>query len=148
MPRWRDFHQRGIVTPPTKKALQRHLDELVGDHVLFTVHDGDPGLHGTNNLAFGTGLPQPYSFTQGGSVGFLIPPMRLERVRVPLQRRWWQIRKRYRIREVSPMVRIQAVMMWSNGRCVMPINLPEPEYLLRSGDMLTVIPNGKPKVMG
>ncbi|MFC5789697.1 hypothetical protein ACFPPE_07490, partial [Agromyces tardus] len=94
------------------------------------------------------GLLQSYSFAEGGSVGFLIPPMPLEHVRVPLPRRWWQIRTRYRIREVMPMVRIQAVMMWSNGHPMMTVNLPVPEYQLRGGDVLIVTPNGKPTAQG
>lgn len=78
-----------MTTParPVIELLQRHLDDLVGDQVLFTLHDGAPGPHGIDNLAFGTGLPQRYSFAEGGSVGFRIPSMPVKNVRVPLPRR-------------------------------------------------------------
>ncbi|MFD6400786.1 hypothetical protein [Nocardia sp. NPDC060249] len=119
---------------------QHQLDELTGDRVEFAIHTGDPGPDCTDNLAFGDGLRQPYSFAEGGSVGFRIPVMPLEQVRVSLPRRWWQIRTRYRSREVVPMAHVKALTMWSNGQAIMRLSLPEREYWLKSGDVLIVTP--------
>ncbi|MEV6219929.1 hypothetical protein [Nocardia sp. NPDC051833] len=130
------------IHTPTRKHLQQHLDELVGDQVLFTLHDGHPGPYGIDNLAFGTGLPQRHSFTEGGSVGFRIPSMPVKRVRVPLPRKWWQIRSRYRIEERRPMLVVQAVMLWSrsNRQPIVTVDLPEPEYWLTSGEVFIIYP--------
>ena len=123
----------------------RRLNELVSDRVVFTIHDGDPDIHGTANLAFGDGLPQAYSFAEGGSVGFRIPAMPIEHVQVPLPRRWWHIGRRYRTETRTPLVQIEAVMMWSDGRPIMPVNLEYSPIVLVSGSVLIVTPNGKPR---
>ncbi len=135
-----------IRTRHTEELLQRHLDELAGDRVVFTIHTGNPGPRGTDNLAFGDGLPQPYSFAEGGSVGFRIPVMPRLRVRVPVRRRWWQIWPRHRTEMREQLVRIEAVTMWSNGHPVMPVDLPHPPIVLVSGSVLIVTPNGKPRI--
>ena len=130
----------------TPESLQRRLDELVGNHVVFTIHTGDPGPHCTDNLAFGDGLPQPYSFAEGGSVRFCIPAMPRLRARVPVRRRWWQIWPRHRTEMREQLVRIEAVTMWSNGRPVMPVDLEYSPIVLVSGSVLIVTPSGKPRI--
>ncbi len=131
------------IQRPTQELMRRHLDELAGDRVVFTIHTGDPGPQGADNLAFGDGLPQPYSFTEGGSVGFRIPAM--PRVRVPVPRRWWQIGPRHRTEMREQLVRIEAVMMWANEHPVMPLDLPYSPIVLVSGSVLIVTPHGKPR---
>lgn len=131
-----------------QEQMQRYLDELIGDRVEFTIHDGDPGPECTDNLAFGDGLPQSYSFTEGGSVAFNIPVMPYERIRVPVPRRWWQIRRRYRIHTQASLVRIEAVTLWSKGRPMLRVDAPTLPITLVGGGVLIITPNGKPQVQG
>ncbi|MFE2994124.1 hypothetical protein ACFXG4_03820 [Nocardia sp. NPDC059246] len=131
-----------------RKDRQRRLDEQVGDEVEFKLHDGDPGPNLDQNLLFGTGMPQSYQFSEGGDVVWHFshldpaPPRR-----VPVPRRWWQLRRRYTEVHQNPTVVIEAVTLWSDGKPLMPVPTePHGRHTMLAGSTFYLTPNGKPTI--
>lgn len=130
-----------------QQQMQQHLDGLVGDAVVLKLHTGDPGADLNDNLAFGDGLPQRYSFRQGGTAVFTMPSMPPAFDRVPLPRKWWQLRRRYEDVRRPSFAYVHAVSMWANSGAAMRVHLSQPTpILLTPKSTLHITPDGKPTI--
>lgn len=135
-----------MLTGRCQEMFQALLDCLVGDIVELKMHDGPPGRNCRDNLVLGDGLPQTYSFSLGGTVRFTIPELPERIARVPLPRRWWQFRTRYREERQPATLQVCDVSMWSDGLPVMLLAWRTPRPVrLREGDSLTLLDIQRPK---
>ena len=124
-----------------QEILQAEMDNLVGDTIILKLHDGPPGPDFTDNLMFGDGRPQEYTYSKGGAVTWKMPEVT---DRVPAPRRWWHLRRRYM--DVPKVWWVEWVTAWSDGRPVMPVDWRGRVHL-RGGDTLTLRDIKRPVIL-
>lgn len=129
-----------MFSKTAQDQLQAEMDKMVDDTVVFKLHDGPAGPAFADNLMFGDGLPQEYTYSEGGELRFVMPELT---ERVPLPRQWWQLRMRYV--DLPKQLKVHEISMWSRGLPVMLVDRRGPIYLT-SGGVLTLCDIARPTI--
>jgi len=121
-----------FFTAETRRCMQARLDELIGDRPTLKFHSGDPGLHCTDNLIGGTGLPQVIDYADPGTIVVRVP----EELGDPIPRNWFRRRSpRWRPR----LIELRFVSLWNDkGVPLLAQKAPQGHVRVQSGDEFTL----------